>query len=146
VGNEKRLIFSYSQNTPIKVGQKVEVNGFDEEITSLYQTSKNALLSAQIALKNDLNLPSGASVDINIVFKSEKGIAVPINALLHDDGVSVMVFKDGQFSKQKVELKVANNKFAIISPAITEPVAIGSESKLSRLPALQNIKVVFDEK
>ena len=146
VGNEKRLVFSYASNTPIKVGQKVEVNGFSEEVTSLYQTSKNALLTAEIALKNDLQLPSGASVDIKVTFKSEKGVAVPLNALLHDDGVSVMVFKDGQFSKQKVELKVANDAFAIISPEVTEPVGIGSESKLSRLPALQNIKVVFDEK
>lgn len=146
VGNQKRLIFSYATNTPIKVGQKIEVNGFSEEVTSLYQTSKNALMSAEIALQNDLQLPSGSSVDIKVTFKSEKGIAVPLNALLHDDGVSVMVFKEGQFSKQQVELKAANDEFAIISPAISEPVGIGSESKLSRLPALQNIKVVFDEK
>ena len=146
VGQQKRLVFSYAANSPIKVGQKVEVNGFSEEITSLYETSKNSLMSAEIALKNDLKLPSGSSVDIKVTFKNEKGVAVPLNALLHDDGVSVMVFKNKQFKKEKVEIIVANDTFAIISPAISEPVGIGSESKLSRLPALQNIKVVFDEK
>lgn len=146
VGNKKRVVFSYSANTPIRVGQKVEINGFSEEITSLYQTSKNALSSAEIVLKNDLHLPSGISVDINVILKNKKGLAVPINALLHNDGVNIMVYKDGHFSKQKVEIKVANNSFAIISPEIIQPVAIGSESKLSRLPVLQNIKVIIDEK
>jgi len=145
VGEKKRLVFSYASASPIKVGQQVEVNGVSEEVTSLYQTSKNALMRAEIALKNDLNLPSGSSVDVTVTFKSEKGIAVPLDALLHDDGVSVMVFKNNQFKKEKVEVLVANDEFAIIDPAITDPVGIGSESKLSRLPALQNIKVVFDE-
>jgi len=146
VGLEKRVIFSYAANSPIKVGQKVEVNGFSEEVTSLYETSKNSLMSAEVALKNDLKLPAGSSVDIKVTFKSEKGIAVPLNALLHDDGVSVMAFKNNKFKKEKVEIIVENDEFAIISPAISEPVGIGSESKLSRLPVLQNIKVVFDEK
>ena len=146
VGEQKRLVFSYAVNSPIKMGQKVEVNGFIEEVTSLYETSKNSLMSAEIVLENDLNLPSGSSVDIKVTFKSEKGTAVPLNALLHDDGISVMVFKNNQFYKEKVEIIVADDTYAIISPAISEPVAIGSESKLSRLPALQNIKVVFDAK
>jgi RND family efflux transporter MFP subunit len=146
VGEDKRLIFSYAPNTAIKVGQKVEVNGFIEKVTSLYQTSKNALLSAEIALQNDLNLPSGTSVDIKVIFKSEKGTVVPLNALLHDDGVSVMVYKENQFYKEKVEVVVENDSFAIISPAISEPVGVGSEAKLSALPAIQNIKVVFDGK
>ena len=146
VGEDKRLVFSYAPSTAIKVGQKVEVNGFTEKVTSLYQTSKNALLSAEIALQNDLNLPSGASVDIKVTFKSEKGTAVPLNALLHDDGVSVMVYKDNVFHKEKVEVIVSDDSFAIISSAISEPVGVGSEAKLSRLPAIDNIKVVFDEK
>ncbi len=146
VGNDKRLVFSYTTNTPIKVGQKVEVNGFTEEITTLYQTSKNALSNAEVLLKNDLNLPIGSSVDISVIFKSEKGTTVPLNTLLHDDGISVMVYKDGQFIKEKVTVKVSNDSFAVITPEINLPVAIGSESKLSRLQALQNIKVVFDEK
>ncbi len=146
VGEQKQLLFSFAPNTPIKVGQKVEVNGFIEEVTSIYQTSKNSLINAEILLKNDLKLPSGSSVDIRVVLKSEKGMAVPLNALLHDKDINVMVYKDGQFFKERVEINVANDQFAIISPPITEPVAIGSESKLSRLPILQNIKVVFDEK
>ena len=146
IGDEKRLIFSYALSSPIKVAQKVVVEGFDEEITSIYQNSKNSLSSAEIRLQNDFNLPIGSSVTIKVLFDSAKGTTVPLNALLHDEGMSVMVYKDGVFEKQKVTVIVEDDEFAVISPSISQPVAIGSESKLSSLDGLENIRVIFDEK
>ncbi len=146
IGDQKRLIFSYAPNSPIKIGQKVIVEGFSEKITSIYQNSKNGLTTAEIELQNDINMPSGSSVNIQVVFKNAKGVAVPLNALLHDDGLSVMVYNGEVFEKQKVDVIVEDYEFAIISPSISQPVAIGSESKLSSLPALQNIRVVLNEK
>ncbi len=146
IGDTKQLTFSYASSSPIKVGQKVIVFGFEEEISSIYQSSKNSLITAQITLQNDLKLPSGSSVDIKVIYQSKKGTAVPLNAFLHDDGTAVMIFKDGEFFKQKVTIEVADDEFAIISAEINQPVAIGSESKLSRLQALKNVKVIFDEK
>ncbi len=145
IGDKKRLLFSYTPDTAIKVGQKVIIDSFEESITSIYPNTKNSLATAEILLTHELNLPIGSNVDIDIVFETKKGLAVPINALLHDDGISVMVFRDKHFEKQKVKIEVSDDEFAIISPMIKEPVAIGSEAKLSILPSLKDIKVVFDE-
>ena len=147
IGDEKQLIFSYAAETDIKVGQSVLVGGFRESISAIYQSSKNSLMTAQIKLKNTLNLPSGASVDIKVILGSSKGTVVPLNALLHNSSdVSVMVFKDGQFVEQKVKIKLENDEFAMLTATLKEPVAVGSEAKLSRLPSLKNIKVVFNGK
>jgi RND family efflux transporter MFP subunit len=146
ISNKKRVIFSYAPNTPIKIGQKVEIEGFSEEITAIYDNSKNGLTTAEIALKNDIKMPIGSSVNIKVLFKSAKGVAVPLNALLHDEDVSVMVYNGDMFEKQRVDVVVEDDNFAVISPSISKPVAVGSESKLSSLLALQNIRVVFDEK
>lgn len=146
VGDQKRLIFSYTPNRVISVGQDVLVNGEIEKISTIYDVSNGALMRAEIALTQPLNLPNGASVEIQVVLKRDEGLAIPVNALLHEDAVYVMVYKDGHFSKQKVDIVAVNDTFAITSPQIKDPVAIGSESKLSKLPVLQNIKVVLDEK
>lgn len=146
IGEKKQLLFSYATSTKIKVGQSVVVEGFVEVVSAIYQSSKNSLIAAEIKLKNRLDLPTGASVEIKVLLSDAKGTAVPLNALLHESGVSVMVFKDGEFKKVKVEVKVQNDEFAIITPSIKEPVAVGSEAKLSKLDSLKNTKVVFSGK
>jgi multidrug efflux pump subunit AcrA (membrane-fusion protein) len=146
IGDKKRLLFSYTQNTPIKVGQEVKVGEFKEKITSIYPNAKNALTTAEVLLTHDLALPIGSTTNIEVIFGKKTGTAVPLNALLHDNEVSVMVFKNNHFEKTAVKVEISNDEFAIITPAIKEPVAIGSEAKLSTLASIKNVKVVFDEK
>lgn len=145
----QKLTFSFMPGTDeILCGQAVLLDGDKTaKITTLYNDARNGLSVAEIALEQRLIRPNGSYLTIAVVIKTATGCSVPIQALLHRKlGVSVMLYREGRFTEKSVIVKALNKTFAVIDPAIEQPVAIAAEAKLSLLPSYGNIKVHPGEK
>ena len=141
---EQKLTFSYVPGTnAIAVGQDVLLDSQRiGRITTLYPDADNALSVAEVDLDTPLARPNASNLTIEVVTRVETGCTVPVNGLLHQqDGVVVMVHKDGRFSPVPVTVKAQNAHYALIDPCVSLPVAVATENKLSLLPALGNISV-----
>ncbi len=145
--NEQKLLFSFVDTTkPILEGQKVYLNNrLIGEVTKRYDDAKNALLVAEVKPFKKLPYANRSFKTISVVVASAKGCALPLNALLHKkDGVYAMLYKDKKFTAKKVDVLLQNDREAIISECIKEPVATASEAKLSLLPSYGQVAVNED--
>ena len=142
----QKLIFSYAptQKITIKKSQKVFYENQEiGEINSIYNTSKNGLVTAEVKLFKEIDKPFGSSINIDVLIASEKGCILPDSTILHkEDSNYVLAFEDGKFVPMKVDITLQNKNFVAISPCPKVPVATANETKLSALPAYNNIKVV----
>lgn len=131
------------ESTDLKPGQGALQNGVKiGQISRLYNDAKNALSIAEVAPDKPLNLPSGSFLTIDVVTKKATGCTLPVQALLHrEQGVSIMFYQGSRFTELPVNVLIKNDKFAMISPCVTQPVALASEAKLSLLPSYGKIKV-----
>jgi RND family efflux transporter MFP subunit len=140
-----KLIFSYAQNSnDIRKNQDVYYNskkiGY---IKKIYPTSTNSLTTAEVALDTKINQPLGSNININVVTAKANGCRVPITTLVHKkDGVYVMSYKHKKFTPFKVDIVLSNDSSVIITPCPTTPIAKATETKLSTLPAYENVKIV----
>jgi RND family efflux transporter MFP subunit len=145
---KKKLIFSYAptSSSSIQKGKIVSLDGENiGQIKAIYTTSKNGLVSAEVALEKSLDLPIGSSVNIEVLTNKKQGCIVPQNSILHKkDGLFVLEFKDGVFTPLKVTSLISNQNSLIISPCPTNPIAQESEVKLAKLPAFKNVEVIGD--
>jgi RND family efflux transporter MFP subunit len=141
----KKMQFAFAgEQNSIKVKDRVFKD--DKEIgfiSKIYPNAKNSLYIAEIELSTHVKAKSNSFISIDVVTRSISGCSLPVNAFLHvKDGVFVLAYKDSKFSKKRVKILIEDDQKAIIEPCIEEPVALGSESKLSILPAYKNITVV----
>lgn len=146
---KKKLLFSYapSKESNIKKGKMVLL---DEEaigsVKSIYTTSNNGLVTAEIALTQTLSLPVGSSLNVEVLTHEAKGCMVPQDTLLHKkDALFVMVYQEGHFTPFKVKSILSDEKYMIISPCPKAPVAQESEVKLAKLPAYQKVNVIGEK-
>ncbi len=140
----QKLIFSFvPKGTDIIPGKSVI---FEDKIigkiSRLYSDAKNGLSVAEISLKAPLAKPNNSYLTIKVVTFAGSGCTVPINALLHNKNkTEIMVYENSYFTPVSVTVTAQNKKYAIIAPCSAFPVAIGSEAKLSQLPAYGKIRV-----
>ncbi len=141
----KKLLFSYApQNTSIEKDQWVfsdrQKIGY---IKSIYTTSKNGLMRAEIKLTTTLHLPVGSSMNIEVLTKEAKGCIVPNDTVLHKkEGTFVMRYEKGKFTPMKVNVEMQESNNLLISPCPSVAVAQASEVKLARLPAYDKVEIL----
>ncbi len=142
---KKKLLFSYApvQSSMIKKEQDVFFkNGHIGYVKSIYTTSKNGLISAEVTLTKKIALPAGSSVNIEILTKEAKGCMVPSDTLLHKkESTFVMTYAEGTFSPVKVNVEMEDGNHILISPCPKQPIAQASEVKLAQLPAYENVQI-----
>jgi len=142
---KQKLLFSYApvQGSVIKKEQDIFLK--DEYIgyvKSIYTTSKNGLISAEVTLRKKIALPTGSSVNIEVLVKEAKGCIVPSDTLLHKkESTLVMTYAKGTFSPVKVKVEMEDANHILISPCPKLPIAQASEVKLAQLPAYENVQI-----
>ena len=141
----KKLVFSFSpaQSMMIKKGQKVLLD--DAQIGSvktIYTTSKNGLISAEVALTKTLLLPVGSSLNVTVITDAKEGCILPANSILHKkEGTFVMVYEEGRFHGQKVDIMIENPQDVLVSECPSGAIARASEVKLAKLPAFTKVDI-----
>ncbi len=147
---KQKLIFSYApvQNVMIKKEQDVFIqNEQVGYVKSIYTTSKNGLISAEVTLTKNLALPTGSSVNIEVLTQEAKGCIVPSDTILHKkESIFVMTYAEGKFSPVKIKVEMQDADRLLISPCPKVPIAQASEVKLAQLPAYDNVKIIEDKK
>jgi RND family efflux transporter MFP subunit len=145
---KKKLVFSYAptKNTEILKDQMVLLDSEKiGHIKAIYTTSKNGLISAEVALSSEMNLPVGSSVNIEVLTKEAQGCILPDGTLLHKkEGTFVMAYEKGSFKPLKVNVEMQEKSQVLLSPCPSTPVAKASEVKLSALPAYNKVEVLGD--
>ena len=147
---KQKLLFSYApaQGSVIKKEQDVFMN--DEQVgyvKSIYTTSKNGLISAEVTLTKSIALPTGSSVNIEVLTQEAKGCIVPSDTLLHKkESTFVMTYAEGKFSPLKVKIEMQDSNRMLISPCPTTPIAQASEVKLAQLPAYDKVNILGAKK
>ena len=148
--SKKKLLFSYApvQHTLIKKEQDVfmqnEQTGY---VKSIYTASKNGLISAEVTLTKEIVLPTGSSVNIEVLTDEAKGCIVPSDTILHKkESTFVMSYAEGKFSPVKIKVKMENANNVLISPCPTTSIAQASEVKLAQLPAYDKVNIIGAKK
>ncbi len=147
---KQKLLFSYApvQGSVIKKEQDVFMNtkqiGY---VKSIYTTSTNGLISAEVTLTEKIALPTGSYVNIEVLTQEAKGCIVPADTLLHKkESTFVMAYEKGLFSPVKVKVVMQDAHRMLISPCPTAVLAQASEVKLAQLPAYGNVNILGAEK
>ncbi|SNR83860.1 efflux RND transporter periplasmic adaptor subunit [Desulfurobacterium atlanticum] len=135
LSGKPKVTFLFPDKNLIKPGMKVEIKEYGRgKITKIYPETKNGLFIAEV--KPEKNIPDGALLTLKVLIKEAEGTVIPLNALIEtDNGTFVVVKTDKGFEKKRVNVIATDISKAVISPGITSPIAIGSESKLLRLIA-----------
>jgi membrane fusion protein (multidrug efflux system) len=143
--DDQKLIFSYAATSDlINQGQKVLVDAKEiGEITKTYDDAKNALLVAEVKPSVALAFANKSFINISVVTATQEGCTIPLNAILNKkDKKSIMLYKDGKFQAQKINVLLQNTQKALIESCPKEKIAIASEAKLSLLPALGSVNII----
>lgn len=143
---ERKLLFSYPLgSSSIKLGQKVLID--DQvigEVSAIYTMAENGLAQAEVKPVSNMTYPSGMSVNIDVITDSAQGCILPKNSMLHQkDGTYIMLYKNGKFIPQKIDIKVENDESVLLDTCQNiEYLAVGNENKLKELPVFGNVHVV----
>jgi hypothetical protein len=131
----------------ISKGKKIYANNKEiGAIRAIYTTSKNGLVTAEVELSKDINLPIGSSLNIEVLTDSKKGCIIPQNSILHKkDGEFVLEYKDSSFTPTEVDILLKNSTNVLLKECPKNPIAVASEVKLAKLPAYKNIHIVGDD-
>jgi len=147
--SKKKLIFSYSPTMENQISKGKKVFLEDEEIgviRTIYTTSKNGLISAEVTLTKDIDLPIGANLNIEVLTDEAKGCIVSQNSILHKkEGEFVLEYKDGSFSPKEVEVLLKDSNNVLLKNCPKYPVAVATEVKLAKLPAFTNLHVIGED-
>ena len=141
---DKKLIFSFvSTQNSIRKNQKVyssskEIGKIDKILT----VAKNGLTQAQIKLNDNINLPIGATLNIDVLTKNQKGCIVPNNTILHKTNANyLMIYKDSKFSPLKIDTLITQKNQTLITSCPKEKIAQGSEVLLAKLPIYGEVEI-----
>ena len=111
-------------------------------VKSIYTTSNNGLVSAEVLLSKTIDLPVGSSLNVDVLTKTAKGCIIPDNTILHKKkGTFIMVYKEDRFVPLKVNVEMKEANRLLISTCPTEPIAQASEVKLAQLPAYSKVNL-----
>jgi RND family efflux transporter MFP subunit len=140
----KKLVFSFvSGKNSIKKGQSIYSN--NEEIGTVKKIltqAKQGLVQAEVQLIKKLTLPLGATINIEVLTQYQEGCIVPNDTLLHkNDGTYVMSYIKGKFTSKKVEVRINQKDKTMITPCPAEPIAVGSEVLLAKLPVYGQVNI-----
>ncbi len=143
---EKKLVFGFvpTLRTHIKPGQPVFAQRKQVgAIRTLYATSKNGLVNAEVALDQPIDLPVGASIEIAVALKAAQGCILPDDTLIHrKDATQLMAYEpEGRFVPMQVQVRARHEGEVIVAPCPKTPVARGSEVRLSQLPAYEHVLI-----
>lgn len=143
---EKKLVFGFvpTARTQIKPGQPVFVSEKQVgTVRTLYATSQNGLVNAEVALDQPIDLPVGASIEIAVALRAAQGCILPDDTLIHHaDTTQVMVYDpEGRFVPMNVQVRARHEGEVIVDPCPDTPVARGSEVRLSQLPAYEHVLI-----
>jgi len=143
---KKKLVFSYAptKSTVIVKDQMVLLDAEKiGHVKAIYTTSKNGLVSAEVVLSSEIDLPVGSSVNIEVLTKEAQGCVLPHGTLLHKkEGTFVMAYEKGSFKPLKVNVEMQEESQVILSPCPSGAVAQASEVKLAALPAYDKVEVL----
>jgi len=148
LGEKKRVEFQFPmvEFQRIAKGMKVYINGLESTIHQILPESEKALAVARINLQTVLNLPEKSNVNVEVVQKEAEGTGVPVNALLEKgDETYLFIYHNHAFVPQKVNVLAKDAHYAIVDREVTNPVAVGSNDKLSKLFVLKDVKAVRHE-
>ena len=140
------MVFAYAptKERAILKDQRVFRDGEEiGRIKTIYSTSENGLVRAEVALSKEIDLPVGSSLNIEVLTKESKGCIVPDNTLLHKkEGTFVMGYEEGRFTPLKVNVQMQEGNRILVSPCPALPIAQASEVKLTKLPAYDKVEVI----
>ena len=147
MSNEKqKLLFSFTPSVDTRIKQKQNVFYDDKVIgyvKSIYPAAKNGLSTAEVALDERLELPSGSFITVEVLTREARGCILPDTTIVHKkSGTFVMVYKNKRFTPQKVEVLLTGKNRILIKECPSSPVASASETKLAALPAHDNVAVI----
>ena len=140
----KKLIFSFvAGENKIEIGQPIYKDKQKiGEIKKSLNLAKKGLVQAEIKVDKKLNLPLGATINIDVLIKSQKGCIVPNNTLLHkNSGTYLVTYTHKQFKTQKVETIMSQKDKTMITPCPIAPIATGSEVLLAKLPIYGEVEI-----
>jgi len=142
----KKLVFSYAPSQAKLIKKGLVVYDKDEkigQIKSLYTTSSNGLLSAEIALSKVIDLPVGTSMSIDVLTDEARGCVLPANTLVHKkEGTFIMTYMEGKFIPLKVNVLMQENQNILLGQCPKDVVAYGSEVKLAELPVYDRVEII----
>ena len=143
---DKKLIFSYapSEKSTIMIDQIVLFNDNQiGKIKSIYPTSKNGLISAEVSLSKMLSYPVGTNINIDILTQEKQGCLLPADTLIHkQEGTFIMIEDHDSFKPMKVRVEIEKKDKIIVTPCPKNAVARGSEVKLSKLQAYDKVNIL----
>jgi len=142
--SKQKMTFSFvSGKNSIKRGQTVLKDDKPiGKIKTIYTQAKNGLSVAEVELKSPLNLPEGSFVSISVVTQTYKGCIVPANTLVHKNlSTQIMLYKEERFIPLDIKVIFEDSSMALIKPCPKWDIAKGSETKLSKLPFYDKVKV-----
>jgi len=143
---KKKLVFSYAPTkaTSIAKDQIVLLEGEKVGyVKAIYTTTKNGLITAEVALSSQIDLPVGSSVSIEVLTQETQGCVLPQDTLLHKkEGTFVMLYEKGSFTPLKVNVQMQEEGKVILSPCPSGSIAQASEVKLATLPAYDNVEIL----
>jgi RND family efflux transporter MFP subunit len=147
---KKKLVFSYAPTKASDIKKEQDVLMEDEQVgyvKSIYTTSKNGLISAEVTLTKEIALPTGSSVNIEVLTNEAKGCIVPSDTILHKkESTFVMTYVEGKFSPMKVKVEMEDSNRILISPCPKSSIAQASEVKLAQLPAYDKVNIIGAKK
>jgi len=142
--SSQKITFSFSaHNNPIKIGARV-LSSHKEigRVKRIYTQAKNGLSVAEVEINSKLNMPEGSFVSIDVSLGEYQGCVIPSDTLLYSSkGREVMVYKDNKFTPYSVDVIFENEKIVLLSSCPSEPIAQGSQSRLSKLPFYDKVSI-----
>ena len=145
---KKKLLFNYSASKyDIKPSLEVFVgNNLVGRVKKIYASATNALSTAEVELDSEISNPNESEIEIRVVQKSEFGCRVPLDTLMHKEGaVYLLEYDEKHFIPKKVDVLLSDDRYALISPCSKKLIARANETKLSQLPAYNDIKIVEEK-
>jgi len=140
----KKLVFSFvAGENRVKKGQSVYIDLQEiGKVNKILTLAKQGLVQAEVALNKKLSLPLGATQNIQILTQYQEGCTVPNSTLLHKvEGTFVMAYREGKFTPLKVESRMSQGDKTMITPCPSEPLAVGSEVLLAKLPIYGEVEI-----
>ncbi len=145
----QKLLFSYAPHKYHNI-QKGKVVLLDDTkigvVSAVYPSAQNGLRTAEVALNQELSLPIGSAVTIEVLTEKKGGWLVPSTTILHKkDGNYVMVYENKKFHPKKVDILLKNKNQVLLAVSPKAPLANASEVKLALLSSYGDVVIVGEE-
>lgn len=143
---DKKMTLSFTGNR-VKKGLHVRLNDNEiGEISTIYDDAKNGLKVAEVKLSKELNSTNGENITVDLLGEKMSGCVVQSDALLYDgEQTKIVVYENNRFHFVEVKVLQSQKKESIITPCVSQKIAVASQSKLSLLPEQEDVKIENNE-